>query len=214
MRQIHFGTIGSYDDLNLFLPDGGMENHPPEPKRILANVPGADGQLDLSFGLGGDTKYNNRTITLKFVMADYEYQWDEIFSEILVLLHGKRFHVLIDPEQDYYWDAFCSVDSTSSDRNKGTVVVQLDCAPYKYKDITLSTTATSAGVTVTANVTHKTVVPAVTCVTDITITYNGDTFSFSAGTHKDLAFRLPAGSNSLVVKGSGSVTIAYSDGSL
>ena len=86
--------------------------------------------------------------------------------------------------------------------------------PYKQKDVSLTTTATAAGATVSAVVTRQTVIPTVTSVSTITITTGGNTYSFDAGTHKDLEFKLAAGTHSLVVKGSGAVTIAYKDGSL
>ena len=214
MRQVHFGNIDSWDDLGLFLPDDGYSNGIPEPKRLAVDVDGADGKLDLRYGLGGDTKFYNRTISLAFVMKDYEYQWDDIFSNLVTRLHGKEFRVLIDPETEYYWDAFCSVIVAKSDRNKGLVTIELDCDPYRHKDIELVTEALPDGETVTANVTRQVVVPEVTCENNIVIEFEDEQYSFDAGTHKNWGIRLTPGANTLLIKGTGAVTVKYRDGKL
>lgn len=212
MNQVYFGTIASYDDLDLFLADA--ETTSPEPQRELAEVQGRDGDLDLSYGLSPETHYKNRQITLNFVLKDFQRQWQEKFSNIMNLIHGQRYDVVIEPDTDVYWKAFCIVQKTKSDRNKGTVVIDLDCEPYAYKDYSVTKTATSGGVSVTIPITRRTDVPTVTSAANITITKDGTVYAFDAGTHRNPELRLTKGNNTLTIKGSGSVTIAYKDGTL
>ena len=212
MNQVYFGTIASYDDLDLFLADVDIPS--PEPQRMVVDVPGRDGELDLSYGLSPETHFHNRQITLKFAMKDFLFQWQTTFSTIRNLLHGQRFDVTIEPETDMYWKAFCTVDEAKADKNKGTVTIVLDAEPYMYKDYSMTQTATSGGVSVTIPITRKTDIPTVTSAANITITKDGEVYAFDAGTHRNPELRLTAGNNTLIIKGSGSVTIAYKDGSL
>ena len=47
---------------------------PPTPKTLYVEVDGRDGDLDLSEGLIGEIKYNNRQAVYKFIMTNGTYQ--------------------------------------------------------------------------------------------------------------------------------------------
>lgn len=211
MNQVFFGTIKSYEDLGLFLLDEGVEIETPKAKRQLLSVPGTDGLIDMTPGLGGDTRFENREITLTFVVANYESQWLDIFSDITTRIHGKRFHVSIEPDSDYYWNAFCTVDKHESERNKGTIVIKLDCDPYKYKEHTAS--LRSPGST-TCTAGRKSVVPTITNSAAVTVTYGSYTATLAAGTNKDTNIVFTEGDNTIMFTGSANVTITYDEGIL
>ncbi|MBP5170331.1 MAG: phage tail family protein [Oscillospiraceae bacterium] len=210
MVTVSFDSLNSYTDLGLFLAEATIEE--PAPKRTVADVPCRDGALDLSYALTSTMKYKNRVITLTFRVIDYTNDWVNVFGNIARQLHGKKMKVVFSSDPNWYWDSFITVEHTS-EFNVGTIEVICNAYPYKRKDVSLSTTATSSGSTVTATVTQQTIVPTVTSANAITITTGGNTYSFAAGTHLDPALQLAAGTHSLVVKGSGAVTIAYKDGS-
>ena len=212
MNQVQFGSIRSYDDMGLFLADVDIET--PQAKRTLVDVYGRDGELDLTYGLGGDTCFENRKITLLFAMKNYKFQWKPLFSEVMNRLHGRKFKVWIEPEADRYWDAFCTVNTARCDRNRGTVEIELDADPYMYRDYEISVTATTGGTEIAIPITRKTAVPTITSSANIVIVKDETNYSFDSGTHKNEALRLKEGENVLTVKGSGTVTIAYKDGSL
>ena len=146
MNEVIFGTVKSYTDLGLILEEDGVDLGNPEPKRIFADVPGMNGILELTPAISEETTYQNRTIGLTFDMVDYQRRWLTAFSNIANQIHGRQLSVTIEPDTDYYWDAFCTVDSNKSDRNKGIVVVKLDADPFKYKKTltTVSITCTNA----------------------------------------------------------------------
>ena len=132
MREVEFNTGDgtrylAYGDLGLFLTDVVIS--PPEPKRILVEVPGRDGYIDMTDSVGG-IAYKNRKITLTFAIADYTYTWESVFSEVMAALHGRKYHVYIYPRL-WYWDSFVTVSSMKNDRNRGTIVVECDAFPYK-----------------------------------------------------------------------------------
>ena len=212
MQQIIFGTIKSYDDMGLFLKD--LQKTSPEPKRNTVEVPGMDGTLDVTYGIGKEIRYKNRKITLEFVVNNYEYQWEEIFSEILNTLHGKRFHVYIEPDLQYYWDSFCSVNKVKSNRNKGTIVIDLDAKPYKCKDIEMTVPGSISGREVELTLTRKPVVPEFVLVSSGTIEFNGETYTMDAGRHREPEIQMGAGTHQMTITSAGPVKIIYQDGSL
>ena len=211
MVIVLFDSINSYDDLGLFLKDVKITE--PEPKRTIVEVPGRNGALDLTYSLSSEMRYKNRKITLEFKKKDYTNDWMATFSAIAKALHGKIMKVRLDSDLNWYWDSFVTV-SPSNAYNVGTIVITCDAYPYKRRPVTWTGTATSGGTEVALPVTMEPVIPEVTNSNNITITANGSTYSFDAGTHKNQQMKLTAGTNNLVVKGSGSVTIRYLDGCL
>ena len=204
-------TIDSYDDLGLFLSDVTITE--PEAKRTLIDVPCRDGALDLSYALSDELYFKNRKLTLTFKKTDYTNSWLTVFSEIASQLHGQKMWVTFSSDPDYRWTAFVTVDPSSA-YNVGTIKVILDAYPFKQQVITKTTGTTSAGVTVHCPVTMRsTHIEVTTMLESCTITYDGTTYTFSAGVNMIPDFRLQPGDNELIVKGSGgSVTIVYYDG--
>ena len=216
MIQVLFGTIASYDDLGLMLTD--VDIGLPEPKRTLVEIPGKDGYIDMTYVLNSDITYKNRTINLEFAMADYNRRWSAIFSEIAGSIHGKKMHVIIGDDPDYYWDAFVKVSKVKNEGNAGDIHVTLDAFPYKIRteDTAYVTVPTSAGVAQKCRVRGRKVIPMFTAsASGSTITVAGSSSSIThflteGGTHTfdDIVFK--EGDHDVLVKGtSGTVTIEY-----
>lgn len=217
MNQVTFGSIRSQTDLGLTLIDVNIGI--PDAKRILVDVPGRDGVLDLSPGIRPQSVFQNRKITLSFVMADYQKRWISLFSGIVTQLHGKRFHVVIEPDINYYWDAFCSVDTAQCDRNKGTVTVELDADPYKYKisETTYNIVAASSGREQICVNSRMQVNPSFYATdSGITVRFGDVEHTLAEVTPQsfaDIAFT--EGNNEILVTGTaGTVTVTYREGIL
>lgn len=178
-------------------------------------VPGRDGPVDYTDEVFGGPSFNYRTIEIEFGGVQEPEDWDTWISTFRNLFEGKTIKLEFATDPGWYYSGRASIEDFEHNRAMGVFALVIERAyPYKQKDVSLTTTATAAGATVSAVVTRQTVIPTVTSVSTITITTGGNTYSFDAGTHKDLEFKLAAGTHSLVVKGSGAVTIAYKDGSL
>ena len=178
-------------------------------------VPGRDGPVDYTDEVFGGPSFTYRTIEVEFGGVQEPEDWDAWISTFRNLFEGKNIKLEFATDPGWYYSGRASIEDFEHNRAIGVFALVIERAyPYKQKDVSLTTTATAAGATVSAVVTRQTVVPTVTSANSITITTGGNTYSFDAGTHKDLDFKLAAGTHSLVVKGSGAVTIAYKDGSL
>ena len=215
MNEVIFGSIYSYTDLGLMLSD--VDVSIPEAKRFLVDVPGRDGILDLTPSLTPKVKFNNRTITLTFVMADYQRRWLTLFSDIESYLHGKRFNVVIEPDTEYYWNAFCQVDKAKSNRNKGTIVVVLDADPYKYKTALTEYEVIPASIgksQICVN-DRMSVIPSFYATNACTLAFGNITKTLQAGNNSFVDIVFEQGNNEVILTGTvGTVTISYREGRL
>ena len=215
MNEVIFGNIYSYTDLGLMLSD--VEISVPETKRFLVDVPGRDGILDLTPALTPKVKFNNRTITLTFVVADYQRRWLTLFSGLESQLHGKRFNVVIQPDTGYFWDAFCQISKIKSDRNKGTVVVTLDADPYKYKTVLTEYEVIPASIgrsQICVN-DRMSVIPNFYATNVCTLAFGNITKTLQVGNNSFMDIVFEQGNNEVILTGTvGTVTISYREGRL
>ena len=217
MKEVIFGEVLSFTDLGLMLTDDGVHISTPDPKRVLTDVPGMDGSLELTYALSSKIRYKNRKIKLIFVMADYQYRWLSLFSKIIGAIHGKKLHVTIQPD-DYYWDAFCTVSEPKSNRNKGTVVVELDAYPYKLATVptTVSDSVSASSKTVTCfNASPMDAVPSFYADHACTIIYNSVNYDLTAETETVFdGIVFSQGNTDITISGTANVTIKYTEGIL
>lgn len=206
-------TYNSLTDFGLAIKNTDYIGTPVRDEHITF-VPGRDGPVDYT-NVFGEPAYQYRSIEIEFGGVQEPENWDTWISNFRNLFEGREIKLEFATDPGWYYSGRASIEDFEHKRAVGLFSLVINRAyPYKQKDVSLTTTATSAGATVSAIVTRQTVVPTVTSANSITITTGGTTYSFDSGSHKDPEFRLAAGTHSLVIKGSGSVTIAYKDGSL
>ena len=215
MQGILFDDIHSYRDLNLIL---SKEDRPPaKPKTNYIDIPGSDIPIDLTEA-NGEVRYNSRNFTFTFsFMGQDDFAWEAKRTEVGNLLNGKACKITLDKDPEFYWLGRCTVSKILSDRRKKQIVVTAKVHPYKYRqrETTQTYDLTTEERTVILSNSRKTVCPVITCTNDNTVIgFNGNTFNFSAGKHKNLNIRFTEGNNEVTISGSGQVTFAYQEGEL
>lgn len=215
MQGILFDNIHSYRDLNLIL---SKEDRPPAmPKTNYVDIPGSDIPIDLTEA-NGEVKYNSRNFTFTFSFNDQdESAWEDKRKEVSNLLNGKACKITLDKDPDFYWLGRCTVNSFLSNKRQRQIVITAKVHPYKYKQDETVVTVELDGTeqTVVLQNSRKTVCPFITCTDDNTlIGFNGNTFNFNAGTHKNLNIRFIEGENAVTISGTGQVTFSYQEGEL
>ena len=220
IKGIYFDDVHSYHDLNLVLNAGGVDIPPAEPKTNYIDIPGGDGSLDFTEGLGRVT-YKDRNCTFKFTLnpnGDLSQEaFEEKKTEISNLLNGKACRITLDKDPDYYYQGRCKVDEHAQDRQILQFTVSAVVRPYKLKQtktvVTVDLSSTEKEVILMNS--KKTVVPLITCTNDNTFVSFGDSqTTLSEGTHKVLDFCLSEGENIFKVSGSGMITFTYQEGEL
>lgn len=130
MRGVMFNKKHSYWDWGLMLKSAPVIS-PPEPKTKYVDIPGMDGEMDLSESLAGTIRYKNRRIDLEFiVMADRE-DWPAIYSEILEMLHGKSVDIAIDEDLKYHYTGRVTVGEPRFEYRWIVLQMSANVGPYK-----------------------------------------------------------------------------------
>lgn len=211
MKGIWFDNTHSYDDLNLILSK--VDIPPAQPKTNYIDIPGGDGSVDLTEALG-EVKFEDRACTFTFT-ANPQDNFEEKKTEVSNLLNGKRCKIKLDKDPDYYWEGRCSINEYASDRNLHQIVVGAVVAPYKLKKAqTVVTVAAGTSVNQTLTNGRMTVVPTITNTANVTIVFDGNTYTLNPGTHTRHNIVLKNGANTVTVTSASPVTFTYQEGDL
>lgn len=181
------------------------------------DIPGADGDLDMTDYFGG-AKYENVKHKFEFATIAPRNEHLALFSSIKNAIHGKKGRIIIDGDPSFFYLGRCSVSAFTNDKGAGYVTVECDCEPYKYKlEKTVVTQAIDGTQAITLTNGRKRAVPDVNIETEssLRIVY-GDNFIWDLGSG---SFTLPElelveGDNTVTVTGTGSIAFEWQEGDL
>lgn len=193
---------------------------------------GSDGVLDFSESLTGDTKYQNRILTIILNKAKNQSCLAE-YSKIQNDLHGKRMKIILSEDQNFYY--YGKVKVKDYDRYSLVHFIEIECdvEPYKY-DLTSSDEdwlwdpfsfedgiinetkdlVVNGELEITIIGRRMKVVPKFTCDNPLQLIFNGTTYNLPSGTSYSPDIEICEGENVLKFVGNGTVTIEYRGGSL
>lgn len=128
------GMINTWDDWHL-IPTSRPVFQQGKVKTTYVDIPGADGQIDLTEALSGYPTYSNREGSLEFIVANgYRKNWATGFSQFANWLHGRRLRIILDDDPEYFYEGRLSLNEWKSN-NDGTwsnVTIDYNLKPYKY----------------------------------------------------------------------------------
>ncbi|MGN0612442.1 MAG: dockerin type I domain-containing protein [Porcipelethomonas sp.] len=124
--DIHSGSFGAY------LSKVTIET--PEVKEYKIDIPGGDGEIDMTEYFGG-VRYRNRRLSFVFTLPQRNSQLLSDYSAMTAALHGKHFDsIILDDDPEYHYVGRVKVGSLQ----KGAVskvTVECDCEPFKYQNV-------------------------------------------------------------------------------
>lgn len=130
-HSVFFGGKNTWDDWHI-VPTSRPVIKPPTKKTNYLDIPGADGVLDLSESLTGYPVYNNREGSIEFlVMNDYQ-PWEVLYSVILEHIHGQRMQMILEDDDQYFYDGVFEVEDWQSTVPRSTIVIKYKVGPYKW----------------------------------------------------------------------------------
>lgn len=229
---VTFGDKHTYLDWGL-LPKSRPTVAPPDVVTNYVDVPGLDGQLDLSEVLTGRVGYQTRDFSAEFLVIDARNRWYTLYSEILDTLHGQRVKIILDEDPVYYYMGRVTVNTLKSDRKTATISLKAVCDPYKleiagslddwlwdtfnfetgiirdYKALTVDGT-----LTLTIPGTRRPCIPTITTSTAMTAAFGSKEYALTAGDNRISGICITQGDNVLTFTGNGTVSIDYRGGRL
>lgn len=124
-------NVNTWDDWHL-IPSSRPTISPPPVKTYEVEIPGGDGSIDLTSYLLNRPAYGDRTGSFEFYVDSDFKQWTVLYSEIMAFLHGKRYKIILEDDEEYYYEGRFSVNDWKSDQNWSMITIDYALRPYKY----------------------------------------------------------------------------------
>ena len=203
----------AYDEWDIALTK--VEIPLPAPKTSTVDIKGANGLLDLSEVLTGDIVYGNRTMKLTFEMLD-DTDYYELISDISNYLHGRVISVRLTRDGDYYYIGRASINSWECIKRKGTLVITVDCEPFKYaiNETVMTVNVINQTKTITLPNSRKRVCPNIDATGTVKLILDDVEYDLDEGKQQLINFMLVEGDNIVKISGNGTVKITYRQGAL
>ena len=216
MKGVTFGAYHSYNDFALILSK--VELGSPAVKEVKQEIEGADSDLDLT-EFFGEPKYENARHKFTFsTLAISEAAFLSWTSTIKNALHGKMVRIILDDDPAFYYVGRVHVSRYHNEKRIGTVEIECDCKPYKYKvEKTVVSKAVNGTEVITLTNLRKRAVPEVLIETDssIRIEYQGSNiWDLGIGSFTLPELELVQGDNVVTVTGTGTITFTWQEGAL
>lgn len=215
MKGITFGVLHSYRDLNLILSK--KEIGAPPVKENKLEIEGADGSIDLTEVFGRPT-YGD--LTHKFVFSTIVPRSDFLtqYSMVKNALHGQKLRIILDDDPGFYYVGRCRISPFTNENGIGSISVDCNCEPYKYKIAkTVVTKAIDGTEAITLTNGRKRAVPEITIATDtsLNIVYQTvNVWDLGSGSYTLPDLELAHGDNIVTVTGTGNITFTWQEGDL
>lgn len=228
MNGVTFENLHSFSDFGLLLKSKVIGI--PSAKTNFVEVPFRDGSIDMTESLSDEIKYDDRPLEFTFTAMNSLYSWASILSDVTNAIHGKRMKIILDDDASFYYVGRVEVDSWSSDKQLGTIVIKAKCEPYKYDinlvndewdsfdfengvvndlvDVTVSGELDFSVVTL-----RKTKNVEFTTTANMNLIYKGVTYALNTGKTRFIQ-RLDVGKNDFKIVGNGKFTLSMEGGIL
>lgn len=215
MNGITFGNYHSYHDFSLIL--ASKEIGAPLVKTMKIDVAGADGSLDLT-DFFGEPKYENVINKFQFSTIVPQSEFAATFSAVKNALHGKKMRVILDDDSHFYYVGRLTVSSFTSSKGIGSISIEADCEPYKYKlDKTVVSRAVNGTDIIVLTNSRKRAVPEVLIETEggLNIVYQvSNVWDLGSGSFTLPELELAEGDNNVTVTGVGNITFTWQEAGL
>lgn len=192
-KTVNFDNDNSWEDFGIVFKD--LTIGAPQPQLVLIDVPFRNGSLDET-DYFGDVKYNNRDISMSFLIPWWAEDQHNIYSKVLNKLNGQRKRIKFSADQDWYYEGRLSVGDFSINDGFWTFDISVTADPYKYKDIVVNFDFEES---YTVNLYNDVMssVPIFTTDNLINVTYEGVIYQFGSGSTFNPLLKLKKGENIL-----------------
>lgn len=104
---------------------------PPDKKTKTIDVPGMNGDLDISESLTGYPVFANRKGSIEYMIETGHEYWNEIYNNMCSFLHGRKLYMAYEEEPEYYYYGTFTVEPYDSQKDNSNITINYDLKPYK-----------------------------------------------------------------------------------
>lgn len=127
---VSFDGMHTYRDFSLKLKNIDIEF--PDAKYVYVDIPGMDGELDLTEAQNGGVVYGTRLLSFTFDAKNCKYtNWVGLISRIARCVEGKKKKITLDIDKGYYYTGRCHVSTKKSNEVNAEIVIECKCDPFK-----------------------------------------------------------------------------------
>lgn len=182
---------------------------PPEPKIYREAIDGADGEVDMT-EWAGEIRYNTRTVTI-----DYRDMAETQMNNVVNFLHGRRVKIIHSRDLEHYYEGRCDKADVQTKKRVTDASLTFTCFPYRRAVHETRITKTVNGTSdILLQAVRESVIPTITTTAQMTLQYEGATYSAKAGTFVSPDIVATDVPKTLTVKGTGKITLTWRDGEL
>ena len=229
-HSVIFGNKHSWLDWHL-VPMSKPVVPPPEVVENYVDIPGANGQLDLTDVMNGFPTYKSRSGEFSFIIDPKYWFLDKAYPEIANYIHGRRMRIILTDDPDWCYEGRVSISGADSGRDYSTISFKYVVDPFKltvnplpgYDNLEVEGTGNnSLVVDISVGLSPMRVIPKITAdITSSSMTAvlhrAGETdvgTVISQGSYRYPALVLGPGLNRITFSGEGTVSIEVRGGSL
>lgn len=231
MFDVKIGDYSMYKDFGLraLSIDPGTA----EVDEKFKEIPGRNGDLDLTDALTGFPVYKNATMKLTFDFKDDNYDlWLIHVSELRNKVHGRRLKVVLGNDE-FFYEGRISVSTEKLNKRYSSVEITVNRDPYKlelqsslegwlWDSFNFETGIIRDYKELQVAGRLELIIPGRTmrvilvfdCSEEMTVSYNSIIYNLPKGKSKSPDLLLGEGDNTLIFTGNGTVSVDYRGGSL
>lgn len=195
-NRLILGGVDLTMRFHLILMDG-YTLEPPEPKFYGVDIPGGDGNIDLTEALTGDVAFSNRKQTFTLMILDMydERTFEQRKTEISNFLHGRTFDYTMTFDPGYTYNGRFKITEYSheslGENILGSIKIEAESKPYKSRGkITYNLNATG-GKMFRLPSGRKKIHPTLQCDRPCSVVFDGKVTRLSSGSFRlnDVLFK-------------------------
>ena len=131
-------------------------------------------------------------------------------------MHGKTVTFTLSDDDEYYYTGRAHINEWECNRRKGTIVITVDCKPYKLEvdDTVITIPLTSTPTNYALQNLRKQVCPIINVSSNATVVFDDVTYYLTSGSQQVVTIQFVEGDNWVLLSGSGTITFTYRRGAL
>ena len=188
---------------------------PPAVRTNFIEIPGRNGNIDVTETLSGRPIYGNRVITLELGGKVAKERQQQFVSDFVNAYHGRRVTVEFDRDREWYYEGRATISGVEISNTVVRMTMTVDADPYKYSRIDrLPKVKVDGSASVRVEGSPLWVVPEFDCSAAMEVTFEGKSYQLNEGKNKLYDILLKDQSYTMTFSGTGTVEIIYRRGRL